>query len=157
MAPRTSWKGYIKLSLVSVPVKAFTANNTSEEIRLNQLHQDCHQRVKYQKVCPEHGELSSRRTSSAGTSSPRTQYVDHRARRRSSKLRPESDKADQDPRLRRGPEDDRPDLLQAGKTYFLLPDGMAGEKPYALLHEGMNDAGVVGYREHRDRRAVSSS
>ena len=58
MAPRTSWKGYIKLSLVSVPVKAFTANNTGEEIRLNQLHKDCNQRVKYQKVCPEHGELS---------------------------------------------------------------------------------------------------
>ena len=26
MAPRTSWKGFLKLSLVSVPVKAFTAN-----------------------------------------------------------------------------------------------------------------------------------
>ena len=29
MAPRTSWKGFLKLSLVSVPVKAFTANNAS--------------------------------------------------------------------------------------------------------------------------------
>ena len=44
MAPRTSWKGFLKLSLVSVPVKAFTANNTSEEVRLNQLHKDCHGR-----------------------------------------------------------------------------------------------------------------
>ena len=40
MAPRTSWKGFLKLSLVSVPVKAFTANNTSEDVRLNQLHAD---------------------------------------------------------------------------------------------------------------------
>ena len=38
-------------------MKAFTAHNTSETVRLNQLHKDCHQRVKYQKVCPEHGEL----------------------------------------------------------------------------------------------------
>ena len=30
MAPRSSWKGFLRLSLVSVPVKAFTANNTAE-------------------------------------------------------------------------------------------------------------------------------
>ena len=58
MAPRTSWKGFIKLSLVSVPVKAFTANNTSEEVKLNQLHKDCNQRVRNQLVCPTHGPIS---------------------------------------------------------------------------------------------------
>ena len=57
MAPRSSWKGFLRLSLVSVPVKAFTANNTGEEIRLNQLHKECNARVKYQKICPEHGVL----------------------------------------------------------------------------------------------------
>ena len=50
MPPRSSWKGFIKLSLVSVPVKAYTANVTSAEIRLNQLHKDCHSQIKYQKV-----------------------------------------------------------------------------------------------------------
>src|SRR5262249_45389691 len=56
MAPaRTSWKGFLKLSLVSVPVKAFTANDTGAEVHLNQLHKDCNSRIKYQKVCPEHG------------------------------------------------------------------------------------------------------
>ena len=30
---RTSWKGFLKLSLISVPVKAFTANETSEPER----------------------------------------------------------------------------------------------------------------------------
>src|ERR1044072_3604951 len=59
MVPRTSWKGFLRLSLISVPVKAFTANNTSEEIHLNQLHKDCNSRVRYQKVCPEHGELNN--------------------------------------------------------------------------------------------------
>ena len=59
MAPRTSWKGFLRLSLVSVPVRAFTANNTSEDVRLNQLHKDCNGRVRYKKVCAEHGELKS--------------------------------------------------------------------------------------------------
>ena len=59
MPPRSTWKGFIKLSLVSVPVKAYTANNTSEEIRLNQLCTECNGRVRYKKVCAEHGELRS--------------------------------------------------------------------------------------------------
>ena len=52
---RTSWKGFLKLSLISVPVKAFTANDSAGEVHLNQLHKGCNSRVKYQKVCPEHG------------------------------------------------------------------------------------------------------
>src|SRR5687768_2250046 len=56
---RTSWKGFLKLSLVSVPVKAFTAHETGGEVHLNQLHKDCNNRIRYQKVCPEHGEVSA--------------------------------------------------------------------------------------------------
>ncbi len=36
--PRSSWKGHIRLSLVTIPVKAFTASASGKEIRLNQLH-----------------------------------------------------------------------------------------------------------------------
>ena len=59
MAARASWKGFLKLSLVSVPVKAFTSTATSSEIRLNQLHGECHNRIRYRKVCPEHGEVGN--------------------------------------------------------------------------------------------------
>ena len=58
MAARSSWKGFIKLSLVSVPVKAYTAHATAQEIRLNQLHEKCNNRIKYKKFCPEHGEVT---------------------------------------------------------------------------------------------------
>ena len=71
---RTSWKGFLKLSLISVPVKAFTANETSGEVHLNQLHKDCNSRVKYTKVCPEHGELKSEAIVS-GYEHQKDQYV----------------------------------------------------------------------------------
>jgi DNA end-binding protein Ku len=32
----------------------------------------------------------------------------------------------------------------AGKTYYLAPNGRAGEKPYALLNRAMTDENVVG-------------
>ena len=59
MPARSSWKGYLKLSLVSVPVKAFTASSSTAQIHLNQLHDECKSRVKYQKTCPIHGEISN--------------------------------------------------------------------------------------------------
>src|SRR5437667_11190559 len=59
MAARSSWKGFLKLSLVSLPVKAYTATSSGGgEIRLNQLHAECHSRINYKKTCPIHGEVS---------------------------------------------------------------------------------------------------
>lgn len=138
MAPRTSWKGFLKLSLVSVPVRAFTANNTSEEIHLNQLHEDCHQRVRYQKVCPEHGELTADQIVS-GYEYAKGQYVVIDPAE-IAKLRSESDKAISIEGFVKA-EQIEP-LYHSGRTYYLLPDGIAGNKPYALLHKGMVDAGV---------------
>lgn len=139
MAPRTSWKGFLKLSLISIPVKAFTANDTSESVRLNQLHKDCHQRVRYQKVCPEHGELKQTEIVS-GYEFAKDEYVVIDPQE-ILKLRPESDKA---VKIHGFVAEEAIDpVYQAGKTYYLLPDGLAGDKPYALLHQGMARAGVV--------------
>jgi DNA end-binding protein Ku len=139
MAPRTSWKGFLKLSLVSVPVKAFTANNTEEEVRLNQLHVECNGRVRYKKVCTEHGELKSEDIVS-GYEYAKDQYVVIDEKELAS-VRASSDRSVNidgfvdptsiDP------------IYFAGKTYYLLPDGVAGNRPYALLVKGMIDAGVV--------------
>jgi hypothetical protein len=38
--PRPSWSGFLKLSLVSVPVKAYTATDSSGEGHLNLLRAD---------------------------------------------------------------------------------------------------------------------
>lgn len=138
MAPRSSWKGFIKLSLVSVPVKAFTANNTSEEVRLNQLHKDCHSRVRYKKVCPEHGELKAEDIVS-GYEYARDQYVVINGMELS-KLRKESDKTVSIEGFIAPDAIDQ--MYLAGKTYYLLPDGVAGNRPYALLQQGMIDSGV---------------
>lgn len=139
MAPRTSWKGYLKLSLVSVPVKAYTANNTDEDVRLNQLHAQCHGRVRYKKVCAEHGELKSEEIVS-GYEYTKDQYVvidDEEL----SRVRAKSDKS---VNIDGFVSPDRIDpVYLAGKTYYLLPDGNAGNRPYALLVRGMVEAKVA--------------
>jgi DNA end-binding protein Ku len=135
---RTSWKGFLKLSLVSVPVKAFTANDTSGEVHLNQLHKDCNSRVKYIKVCPEHGELKSEVIVS-GYEQAKDNYVvvdpDEL-----DKMRTKSDRAvNIDGFIAVDAIDSR---YFAGKAHYLLPDGVAGSRPYALLRDGMRQNGV---------------
>ena len=59
MAAHASWKGFLKLSLVSVPVKAYTATATGSDITLHQLHAKTHTRIQYKKFAPEVGEVSA--------------------------------------------------------------------------------------------------
>src|SRR5262249_17899663 len=92
MPPRSSWKGFLKLSLVSVPVKAFTATaSAGGEIHLNQLHAECHSRIQYKKTCPIHGEVSNDQIVS-GYEYAKGQYVVVDTEELS-KLRTEDDKA----------------------------------------------------------------
>ena len=130
---RSSWKGHIRLSLVSIPVKAFTASASGKEIRLNQLHEECKSRIRYQKVCPQHGEVSGSEIVK-GYEFTKDQYVivDEAEL---DELRTESDRAINidafvDPNLVEM-------LYLTGKTYYLAPDGPVGQKPYALLLEAM--------------------
>ena len=133
MAPRSNWKGFVQLSLVSVPVKAYTANETSARIRLNQLHRGCNSRIVYKKFCPEHGEVGNDQIS-RGYEHAKGKYVvidDDEL----DKLRTRSDRCVNIEGFV-APEDLDP-VYHAGRTYYLLPDGDVGQKPYRLLVRGM--------------------
>jgi DNA end-binding protein Ku len=136
---RTSWRGFLKLSLISVPVKAFTANETSGEVHLNQLHKGCNSRIRYQKVCPAHGEVGSDAIVS-GYEHQKDSYVVVDPEELD-KLRTKSDRAVGIDGF--VPQDAIDASYFAGKTHYLLPDGPAGERPYALLRDGMRKNGVV--------------
>lgn len=138
MPPRAYFKGFIRLSLVSVPVKAFTANDTSGEVRLNQLHVDCHSRIKYQKTCPTHGVVTNDEIVS-GYEYGKDQYVVIDPEE-ISKLRKESEKALDIQGFVSS--DAIEPMYFSGKTYYLLPDGPAGHKPYKLLHRTMVEDGL---------------
>lgn len=136
MAARASWKGFIRLSLVSVPVKAFTATASGGgEIHLNQIHAECHNRIRYQKTCPIHGEVSADQIVS-GYEFAKGQFVVIDPEELD-KLRSESDKAVNIETFT--PPDTIDPIFYSGKTYYLVPDGPMGQKPYALLLKGMQD------------------
>ena len=69
MATRPSWKGFLRLSLVSIPVQAINATQSGDgDLHFHQLHAKCHNRIRYQKVCPVHGEVANDEIVPADTS-----------------------------------------------------------------------------------------
>ena len=138
MAPRSSWKGYLRLSLVSVPVQAFNAAESGGgDIHLNQLHSVCHNRIRYKKVCPVHGEVPNDEIV-MGYEYGKGEYViiDEDE---VDKLRTEADKAINIDTF--VPRDSIDPVYFNGRTYYLLPDGPMGLKPYAVLLKALDAEG----------------
>jgi DNA end-binding protein Ku len=134
MASRSVWSGYIRFSLVTVPVKAYTAAATGGgEISLNQLHKDCNSRIQYKKTCPLHGEVKQDDIVS-GYEYDKNQYVVIDPEE-IEKMRTPADKSINVQAFV------APEQFDAryfnGKHYFLLPDGPVGQRSYALLLKAM--------------------
>src|SRR5690349_21335629 len=54
---RSVWKGHLRFSLVSIPVKAVSARSPDQRPGLSWLHKDCFQPIRQKKTCPVHGEV----------------------------------------------------------------------------------------------------
>ena len=52
MAARPTWKGFLKVSLVNIPIKVFPATESGGTISFNQLHGVCQTRIQQKRWCP---------------------------------------------------------------------------------------------------------
>src|SRR4029450_9876573 len=56
---RSIWKGHIRFSLVTIPIRIYNAVDTDETIRFNQLHKEDNGAVGYEKKCKKCGKSLS--------------------------------------------------------------------------------------------------
>ncbi len=56
---RAYWKGFLRLSLVSIPVEIFNAIDSTSDIQLNQIHKPSGKRVNYTKTVKGVGEIAN--------------------------------------------------------------------------------------------------
>lgn len=144
MAARPTWKGYLKLSLVTIPVKAFAiADGSHSDIQLNQLHEDCHNRIRYKKTCPIHGEVPSDEIIS-GFEVGKDQYVPLDPEELSA-IRPQNDQSIEIDTFI--PENKLDDRFLTERSYFLVPDGKVAQKPYALVRKTLEDGNLRAIAE----------
>ena len=138
MAPRASWKGYIKLSLVSCPVKMFPATSASERITFNQLHKDTHNRINMKPVDPELG-LVERSDLVKGYEYEDKQYI----------IIDESDldavriESNHTMNIEAFVDEDEVDVIYQDAPYYLAPDGAMAEETFAVLREAMRQSGKL--------------
>ncbi len=139
MASRPIWKGYLKLSLVSVPVKLYTVTDSSKsDITLNQLHEECHSRIRYQKTCPIHGKVDNDEIIS-GYQIGEDQYVPIDVDELK-ELRKQSDQSIEIGTFIR--DDQLDDRFLTERSYYVVPDGKVGQKPYALIRQTLQSEGM---------------
>ena len=53
MAARPTWKGFLKISLVNIPIRVFPATDSAATISFNQLHGECQTRIQQKRWCPK--------------------------------------------------------------------------------------------------------
>lgn len=75
MAARAMSSGVISFGLVNIPVKVFSANDSSNRIGFNQLHADKKTRLKQQMYDPETGEIVPKEKIIKGYEYAKDQYV----------------------------------------------------------------------------------
>ena len=138
MAPRASWKGYLKLSLVSCPVRLYPATSTSERISFNQLHKKTHNRINMKPVDPELG-LVERADLIKGYEYEDKQYV----------IIEESDlesvriESNHTMNIEAFVDEGEVDVIYQDTPYYLAPDGAMAEETFAVLREAMRKSGKL--------------
>jgi DNA end-binding protein Ku len=131
---RASWSGTLRFGLVSIPIEAVNAHTPEEGgTHFHQLHEECHSRIRYVKVCPIHGEVRNDEIV-PGYEFARDQYVE---------VDPQELKALRSNRERSLNIDsfvsaDAVDPVYLdGRMYFLIPDGENAREAYSVFLEGL--------------------
>jgi DNA end-binding protein Ku len=138
MAPRSSWKGYLKLSLVTCPVKLYPATSSNERIRFNQLHKDTHNRINMKPVDPELG-IVERSDLVKGYEYEDKQYI----------IIDDSDleavriESSHTINIESFVDESEVDVIYQDSPYYLAPDGAMAEETFAVLRDAMRAAGKV--------------
>ena len=136
MAPRASWKGYLKLSLVSCPVRLYTATSSSDRVAFNLLHKDTHNRIAMKPIDPELGQVE-RSDLVKGYQYQKNQYVilddaDFE------KVKIESTDTIA---IEAFVDSGSVDVLYQDTPYFLAPDGKIADETFVVLREAMKKTG----------------
>ena len=140
MAPRATWKGYLKLSLVSCAVNLYPASSSSSRVSFNTINRKTGNRVKRQFVDAETGEVVENEDQAKGYPVAKDSYllVDDEEL---DKIQIESTHTiDIEKFVPRSEIDPR--YLEA--PYYIAPSERVAEEAFAIIRDAMRDEKVVG-------------
>jgi DNA end-binding protein Ku len=138
--PRSSWKGYLKLSLVSCAVALYNATSSSERVSFNTLNRKTGNRLKQNMVDSVTGEPVDTADRVKGYQVAKGQYVlvedaDLEA------VRIESSKIIE---IETFVQQAEVDPIYLDSPYYLVPDDKVAEEAFAVIREAMSRKKMVG-------------
>ena len=139
MAARPSWRGQIRLALVSIPVEIYPATKAGKSIAFHQIHEPSGQRVKYEKTVPGIGPVD-RDEILKGYEIEKGEYV---------LLDPEEiDKVKLESRktleLTQFVDYSDIDPIYYDKPYYVVPSDDLAEEAFVVVREALRKAKKVG-------------
>src|SRR5918911_599331 len=140
MAARPTWRGYLKISLVNIPVKVFPATDPGATLSFNQLHAECQTRIQQKRWCP-HCEREVPNTDIVkGYEFEKGRYVVMNEED-IEKVRVESTRVID---LEKFTDDTEIDPIYLERPYYLAPDGAVARDAFAVIREGMKGKAGIG-------------
>ncbi|MEA2569456.1 MAG: end-binding protein Ku [Acidobacteriota bacterium] len=134
--PRAFASGQIAFGLVSIPVKLFSATESSEKISFNMLHKDCGNRLQQQLFCSKDERTVDRSEIVKGYEFSRGQYVLFSEE----ELKTLEEKASQAIEITEFLPSSQIDPIYFAKAYYLAPD-KGGDRAYTLLSKALQQTG----------------
>jgi DNA end-binding protein Ku len=140
MAARATWKGYLKISLVNIPVRVFPATDAAATISFNQLHRECRSRIQQKKWCPTCQTEVANTDLVKGYEFEKGKYVvmdeDDMA-----KVKTESTRVIN---VLQFTDAKAIDPVYVERPYYLAPDGQVAADAFAVMRDSMKDKAAVG-------------
>jgi DNA end-binding protein Ku len=135
MAARPIASASISFGLVSVPVKLYSAAESSANVSFNWLHKKCGTRLKQQYVCPKDEEVVEKDEMVKGYEFTKGQYVLFSPE----EIKALEEKATNSIDISEFVPLDKVERVYLEKVYYLGPD-KGGEKAYKLMSEALKDS-----------------
>ena len=140
MAARPTWKGFLKISLVNIPVRVFPATDSAATISFNQLHAECQTRIQQKRWCPHCEREVPNSELVKGYEFEKGRYVVV-SEEDMNKVRVESTRVIN---LVQFADETEIDPIYVDRAYYLAPDGAMAAEAFAVMREGMAGKAGIG-------------
>jgi DNA end-binding protein Ku len=140
MPLRAIWKGHIRFSLVTIPIRVYNAVDSGQTVSFNQLHREDNGRIGYDKRCKTCGEIVKNDDIVKGYEYEPDQYVIIESSDLES-IRLKSTRVIEIEGFVSAAEV-HPTLYDA--PYYAGPDGPVAAKTYGLLCQALRESGKLG-------------
>ena len=139
MAPRASWKGFLRLSLVTCPVALYPATSEADKISFNQINKNTGHRIRYVKVDVDTGEEVANEDIVKGYKIDTDTYVEVTNEELDNVALESTRTIEIDEFVQREEVDPRYMI----RPYYLRPDGKVGHDAFAVIRETIRDMNMI--------------